>query len=705
MSRTILVTGGTGLIGATLVKRLVERGDTVTVLTRDPRRASVPKGAKAEAWTPTEAGPWQRLVDGTDAIVHLAGDPVVGGRWTDEKKQRIRDSRIVSASLLVDACRDAEKRPKVFVGGSAIGIYGHREPGEDVREDARAADDFLARVVVDWEAATKKAEPLGIRTVLLRTGVVLDPEGGALKEMLLPFRLHVGGPIGDGRQVVAWIHHEDMIQLLLLALDDERVRGPLNAVAPHPVDMNTFARTLGEALGSRSWLRVPAAALRLRFGEAADPILNGARVLPAAAESLGYRFRFPDLGPALRDLLLATRAGAGRDRESTAPSGVSSLPRPDRAIVFAAMTGQVESDATGSLQRILSSEEDDRLVDDLLDALPVGVIVLDDAGRVIRYNKQEQALAHRSRGSVLGRSFFGEVAPCTRASELFPAFNRYIEEGVALREDLSFQFPFPHYPTPREVRLRLRGFSSREKRFAFLLVEDVTEEVQAQRLRELLATLVAHDMKNPLTAVRLNVDMVLRDLSSTRTAERLGEARTAADRLDRMIRLFLDVYRLETAEIVLTPSRFDASSLLNEVVHLQRPLAEASGVALAAETTPCPLVSDAALVQRIIDNLLDNALRHASSTVSVRVGPDAEGGLCLEVEDDGPGVPDDGKGRVFDKFATMAVDLRGYNQGLGLTFCSLATAKLGGSIDVRDASPKGAIFRLKLPTSGNHEAS
>lgn len=370
------------------------------------------------------------------------------------------------------------------------------------------------------------------------------------------------------------------------------------------------------------------------------------------------------------------------------------------------MQGMDGKDAVGALHRILSSAEDDRLVDDLLDALPVGVIVLDQGGNVIRYNSQEQALSHRSRKNVLGKSFFDEVAPCTRASSLAPAFARYVSEGGVLAEDLQLQFPFPHYPTPREVRLRLRGFSSQSRRFAFLLVEDITEEVQGQRLRELLATLVAHDMKNPLAAVRLNVDMVMRDLSSHRTPERLGEARLAADRLDRMIRLFLDVYRLESAEMVLTPTSFDGGALLLEVVQLQRPLAEVSAIILAADAPPCPVFTDAGLFQRIVDNLLDNALRHARSHVRVRLEALAENeGVSLAVEDDGPGVPDVAKARIFDKFATTANDLRGYNQGLGLAFCSLAVGRLGGSIDVVDASHGGAIFRVRLPNVSPAEPS
>jgi uncharacterized protein len=302
-SRTFVISGGTGLIGTAVVKKLVDRGDQVIVLTRDPARTKLPPGARAVAWTATKAGEWQREVDGTDGVIHLAGDPVLGVRWTEAKRASIRASRIESARLLVDACRDAEKRPAVFVGGSAIGIYGARPPQEELTEEASLGDDFLAQVTRDWEAAEQKAEALGIRTVRIRTGLVLDPEGGMLKEMLLPFRLHAGGPIGDGHQMLSWIHRDDMAALILLALDDEAARGALNAVAPHPVDMDDFAAALGETLGRKSWARVPSFALRLRFGEAADPILTGQRVVPRAALDLGFSFAHPKLGEALRDLL------------------------------------------------------------------------------------------------------------------------------------------------------------------------------------------------------------------------------------------------------------------------------------------------------------------------------------------------------------------------------------------------------------------
>lgn len=303
MSKRIVVTGGTGLIGGAFVKKLVERGDEVVVLTRHPGRARLPEGARAEGWDPLVAGPWQRVVDGAYAVVHLAGDPVLGGRWTSAKKRSIRESRITSARLLVDACRDAEARPEVFVGASAVGFYGAHPPHEALSEDAPAGTDFLARVVADWEAATSQASALGIRTVRLRIGIVLGVEGGMLKEMLVPFRLHVGGPLGNGTQMISWIHQDDVVALLLLALDNPAVEGVLNAVAPSPVDMNAFAATLAETLGTHSRMRVPAVALRLLFGEAAEPMLTGQRAVPAAALALGYTFRHPELEGALRSLL------------------------------------------------------------------------------------------------------------------------------------------------------------------------------------------------------------------------------------------------------------------------------------------------------------------------------------------------------------------------------------------------------------------
>lgn len=369
------------------------------------------------------------------------------------------------------------------------------------------------------------------------------------------------------------------------------------------------------------------------------------------------------------------------------------------------MTDRLDPDRTIELvpqvvRQILASSQEDRFLADLLDALPVGVVVLDTLGKVVRYNLHEQRLAQRSAKSVLGKHFFREVAPCTAASGLVPAFEGYCRQGGELQVDMHFQFPFPHLKAPRDVRLRLRGFDSGEQRFAFLLVEDITEEMQARRLRELLAMLVAHDMKNPLTAIRLNVDMVMRDLRQNQQGqalnEKLGDARIAADRLDRMIRLFLDVYRLENAELTVTFAPVEPEALVQELLRSQTALAETYGIDLATEGVAAPLQSDASLLQRVIENLLDNAMRHARSKIRV-VLRDGEQALEIDVVDDGQGVPDEAKTLIFDKFASLSADLRGYNQGLGLTFCKLAIDRLGGTLEVLDAPPRGALFRLRLP--------
>lgn len=353
------------------------------------------------------------------------------------------------------------------------------------------------------------------------------------------------------------------------------------------------------------------------------------------------------------------------------------------------------------VQQILTSTHEDRFLADLLDALPIGVVVLDVMGRVIRYNLHEQRLAQRTPSSVLGKHFFREVAPCTATSELAPAFERYCRAGGELHVDLLFQFPFPHLKVPRDVRLRLRGFDSSERRFAFLLVEDITEEMQARRLRELLAMLVAHDMKNPLSAIRLNVDMVLRQLRLGRAPdgalqERLSDAQVAAERLDRMIRLFLDVYRLENAELAVSRQQFDVESAVREVIQIQTNLAATYGLSISFSGSAAPLLSDGSLFQRIVENMVDNALRHARHSIHLELR-DLPDGVEIDVADDGPGVPDEAKERIFDKFASMSADLRGYNQGLGLAFCRLAAERLGGTLSLLDAQPHGALFRLRIP--------
>jgi uncharacterized protein len=298
----IVVTGGTGFIGRKLVAELVKRGDSVTVLARRAGDPRVPAGADSTVWEPEKEGPWMDVIGSASAVVHLAGEPVLG-RWTEEKRKRIVDSRVLSTKLLLAAMERAPSRPRVFVCASAVGYYGAHSPEEDVDETSPAGDDFLAAVVRAWEDEAKKAAALGVREVRLRIGIVLGEDGGALSQMLTPFRFFVGGPVGSGKQPFSWVHHQDVVNLLLLALDDERVKGPLNATAPNPVDMDGLARALGRALGRPSAFRVPAFMVRFALGEAAFPILTGQRVLPREAERLGYQFRFADLDRALADVV------------------------------------------------------------------------------------------------------------------------------------------------------------------------------------------------------------------------------------------------------------------------------------------------------------------------------------------------------------------------------------------------------------------
>ncbi len=294
----VFVTGATGLIGRSLCAALLRRGDEVTALSRQAG-AALPPGVALLRGDPTVAGPWLEALTRSDAVVHLAGEPVAGGRWTAARKARLAASRLDSTRLVAQAI--AAGGPKVLVQGSAVGFYGDRGD-EPLGEGAAPGRGFLADLSVRWEAAAAPAATRA-RVVLVRTGIVLARDGGALPLLARPFRLFAGGPIGDGRAWQPWIHLEDELGLLLLALDDDRAHGPLNAVAPAPVRQAELARTLAGVLHRPNLLPVPAAALRLGLGEMAEVLLASQRVVPGQAEALGYRYRFPALEPALRDLL------------------------------------------------------------------------------------------------------------------------------------------------------------------------------------------------------------------------------------------------------------------------------------------------------------------------------------------------------------------------------------------------------------------
>jgi uncharacterized protein (TIGR01777 family) len=301
----VVVTGGTGFIGSSLVRALVARGDTVVGLSRDPAQAvTLPReGAgrlELQAWEPTREGAWQKHLDGADAVVHLAGEPLVGRRQTPAFLEKARQSRVRSAELLVGGMQKASRPPKVFVSGSAVGYYGGDHGAERLDEGSPPGADALAQLCVAWEAAADRAVQLGIRVVVARTGIVLGAGGGALPLMALPFRLFVGGPIGSGAQGVSWIHLDDEVAALLRALDDEGLSGPINLTAPEPVSNRDLSRSIAGALGRPSWLRVPACALRLALADGAEPILGGQYVVPSQLLKRGFVFRYPRVDEAVR---------------------------------------------------------------------------------------------------------------------------------------------------------------------------------------------------------------------------------------------------------------------------------------------------------------------------------------------------------------------------------------------------------------------
>jgi hypothetical protein len=303
----VTITGATGLLGPSLVTALRERDAQVTVLTRDPERARARLGdVQAVGWDLlSEPAPAEALI-GRDAVLHLAGEPVAQ-RWSEKVKRAIRDSRVIGTGNLVAGLALAGEsqpgeRPKTLISSSATGYYGpHGE--EPLDEDAPAGSDFLAQVCAEWEAAAAGAGELGMRVVHVRTGVVLDRSGGALAKMLPPFRLGVGGPVAGGRQYMPWIHAQDLLGMMLAALDDERWRGPVNATAPDPVPNRVFSKVLGKVLGRPSLLPVPGFALHALYGEMAEIVTSGARVMPAKALVLGYEFAHPQLEEALRSAL------------------------------------------------------------------------------------------------------------------------------------------------------------------------------------------------------------------------------------------------------------------------------------------------------------------------------------------------------------------------------------------------------------------
>jgi uncharacterized protein (TIGR01777 family) len=302
----VVLAGATGFIGARLVKTLSGRGDQLVVLTRSPQgrsatRLSSMPNVRVVPWDAESPGLWRSELDGADAVINLAGEPVVGKRWSEAQKRRILDSRVLSTRALVEAMAAARRPPAVLVNASAIGYYG-AHGDETLDEAGPAGGDFLAQVCRDWEAEAVRAEPR-TRVVVVRIGIVLGEEGGSLAEMVKPFRLGAGGPIGTGRQWVSWIHRDDLVAMLLFAVDHVDVRGVLNGTAPTPVRNAELAREMGRVLNRPSWLPAPKFALRVALGEVAAMLVEGQRVVPKRALEAGFSFAHPDLSQSLAELL------------------------------------------------------------------------------------------------------------------------------------------------------------------------------------------------------------------------------------------------------------------------------------------------------------------------------------------------------------------------------------------------------------------
>jgi uncharacterized protein len=318
--QTVAITGASGFVGRALIDALRSAGHDIVALTRDPARHTFPPDVETRRFDPNEPKPNPVAFEGIDAVVNLSGE-TVDGRWTPEKKRRIQASRVDGTKNVVASLAACGARPRALVSASAVGYYGDRGD-EPLTETSNPGNDFLAGVVSGWEAAAREAETLGIRTAMLRTGIVLG-DGGALSKMKLPFQLGIGGPFGSGRQFVPWIHLEDLAALYRFALENETISGPMNAVAPDYATSARFAQALGAALKRPALAPAPAFALKIVLGEFADTIVGGQLPIPAVAEDSGFQWKYPRLESALLDVF----ARGGKAKAVQTFRGTQFVPR------------------------------------------------------------------------------------------------------------------------------------------------------------------------------------------------------------------------------------------------------------------------------------------------------------------------------------------------------------------------------------------
>ena len=298
----VLIIGGSGLIGRALAVNLAQEGNEIIILSRRPERViGLPGGACVERWDGRTAEGWYSLADGADAIINLVGENISVGRWTDERKRAILESRLNAGRAIVEAVEIVARKPRVAIQASGVGYYGPCGD-EEITEETQPGYDFLARLAVDWEASTAPLESLGVRRVIIRTGVVLSTEGGALPRMLLPFHLFAVSRLGSGRQWFPWIHITDEVGAIRFLMGNEQASGAFNLAAPTPLTNAEFSHLLGQCLRRPILIPIPAFALRLLFGEMTAALLDGQRAIPKRLLQLGFIFQFPEAGYALEEL-------------------------------------------------------------------------------------------------------------------------------------------------------------------------------------------------------------------------------------------------------------------------------------------------------------------------------------------------------------------------------------------------------------------
>ena len=305
MAKTVIVSGATGFIGTVLCRELAARGYAIVVLSRNPGKGAAHFGSyvKIVGWDAQSAAGWSEYAEGAQGIINLTGENIAAGRWTRARKEKILQSRLAAGRAIDDVLGQVSTKPRVVIQASGIGYYGNRGD-ELLDENSSSGTGFLADVARDWECSTARAEKMGIRHVVIRTGIVLGPEGGFLSRVLLPFRLFMGGHMGSGRQWLSWIHIKDEVDAICFLLERPDLHGPFNLCSPNPLVARDFFRAVGKAMGRPSWLPVPGYALRIMFGQMAEElILSGQRALPKRLLEAGFSFRYPEAEMALQNLV------------------------------------------------------------------------------------------------------------------------------------------------------------------------------------------------------------------------------------------------------------------------------------------------------------------------------------------------------------------------------------------------------------------